>query len=327
MLCFKLHVASRSKGLREPTSARAFALTDLLAALAAMCLIAAMLLPTLSSSRRSSMGAQSANLIRRHAQRQELYAAANQDVWVNPFDGTLNPPVGNPVVWVPGHVGSWGWSYTSSQSESYGYFWLSHLLYAQGNSYQDWRVQASPGDWRLIHFIRRTLQQPGGAADRVFPTSYWYSPVFWQSSTRFASTNAVNATQSNRYLLRRNTVADVVSPSRKVLLFENSDFDSAQTRQWNYGGSKPYLALCDGSVKKVGTSIILAATDSIIAPFPPAPGRLAFPSGAWGVSSTSEQELNNMGYGSSDGFNWNQRGITQATYWRTRMGVQGADVL
>jgi prepilin-type N-terminal cleavage/methylation domain-containing protein len=313
---------------------RGFTLIELLVVIAIIALLIAILLPAVGQARQSGLRVKSLANIRTNAFIIAHYQSENNDEFVNPFDrngikGYPTAPV--PWVWPPNpftpgasRVAS-GWCYgppfSASASESYGYHWLAHTFYAGDDRLARIQSGIAPGDRDLQLWYKEN--NDAGAQNNpewIFPTSYWYPPVFWQDPIRFEPSARVNGTDANRYFIRRNRSTDVLTPSAKVLLFENKDFFANRGRQlmWNTTQASPQVAMTDGSAKTVKMADIIAETGT--------PGGrdvnlLLHPSGNWNPGAT---EMNtNMLYGAPR-FTWTYG--NPAYFWATRDGVKGRDV-
>ena len=309
---------------------RAFSLVELLVVIAIVALLIGLLVPALSQARAFARTTRSQANIRSNAQIALVYANENAETFPNPFsaknDASLGPSQNQDWVWVPGQEGKLGWVYGDSEAgstsgtESFGYHWLAHLLYSDQTAASRIETLIAPGDDSLRTWLRTNNDRGAqGEANWIFPSSYWYSPVFWQVPERFATLFPETPTRSNNYLIRRNKISDCLAPGKKVLLFENRDFQSPTQPMWNEATARPNVALVDGSVLRVRMADIIASTATTAVA---GPGELDLPSGKWqpGVTEMGLRFL----YGPQQGFNW-QMG-KPAYFWRTRQGVHGRDI-
>ncbi len=307
---------------------RGFTLIELLVVIAIIALLIGILLPALGEARRSAHGAASMANLKGHATYHAAYANEHKDEFVNPFVPKPTPcPNSTQVmawVWVPNdECPPYGWAYqppyTQSISEAYSYHWLAHTLFFDQDKLSRIDSIAAPGDRELRNWILTNAPAQNNIL-WIFPTSYWYAPVFWQKPDRFKNLTRPPGTQTDKYYFRRNVLSDVVYTDKKVLLFENRDFVSKKRLMWNEAGSKPRVALTDGSARQVDMSTIIGDTDP--GQNPPS-NKLASPSGTW---DPGNGEMNGyLEYGPNQGFNWTYG--NPAYFFATRNGVRGRDFI
>jgi prepilin-type N-terminal cleavage/methylation domain-containing protein len=319
---------------------RGFTLLELLVTISIVALLVSLLLPLVSDARLAGQRAVSLANLHSNTTYMSAYALEHKDDWLNPF--TLSRLGTSPgwnsccVVFEPvthpadGHNPyEYGWDYgqeySASGTETFGYHWLAHMFYADVDTLSHLKTNVAPADRALMEWYRDHAQ---AAADKgagwIFPSSYWYPPTFWQDCTRFASERRARAENTNNFLIRRNKTTDVLTPSAKVLLFENKDFTAKDQPMWNTLRAKPQLACTDGSGRSVSMANIIHNTVSSGAT---AADRLLYPSGEWFESSAAgETEMTRFDYGIGFGFDWSQGYGQPAYFWGTRNGVRGRDV-
>ncbi|MBC7833795.1 MAG: type II secretion system protein [Phycisphaerales bacterium] len=299
-------------------ASRAFTLIELLVVIAIIALLIGILLPSLREAKLTAMRAVSMINLRSQAQYQSSYQTDNKDVFVNPFSN------GQPWVWVPGSEGTWGWAYgdpySTSGTESFGYHALAHMFYQDSDDgFSRNKSFVAPGDKALIRWLKEN--NDGNAQtdyNWIFPSSYWYPPVFWQATTRFNNLTRLNGNSSNGYFLRRNRASDVVFPDKKVFFFEGKDYQSAAQPMWNTSAARPVVILVDSSARNANMADVIRQTA------PPGnndPEYLPAPSGLWTPGSAEMDQR--MLYGAPQGFYWTYG--RPAFFWATRKGLRGRD--
>jgi prepilin-type N-terminal cleavage/methylation domain-containing protein len=306
-----------------------FTLIELLVVIAIIAMLIGILLPAMGEARRTSQRIVSLANLRTNGLIMSAYSNDNNDDFVNPFTPATQCGGGllggtKAWVWVYGEECMRGWpyepGYSTQGSESYGYHWIAHTIYTDVDTASRGANIYSPGDAALKNWLRENTDSSAQTDYTwIFPSSYWYPPVFWQSHTRFASFDRPIANRNNKFFFRRNKTTDVLYPAKKVMIFESKDYAAKDQPMWNNPKARPGVALSDGSGQTINMADVVADTDTIAGNDP---DKLPFPSGFW---RPGEPEMDNKYlYGKRQGFTWDY--TRPAYFWATRNGVRGRDL-
>jgi prepilin-type N-terminal cleavage/methylation domain-containing protein len=305
----------------RPWRAGGFTLIELLVVIAIIALLVSILLPALGEARRAGRVTKSLANLRSNGQIIYTYSVDYRDQFVNPFNRVSNCGGSDSTnldwVWTHRAPCAIGWPYGTSQgwsaqgTETYGYHWIAHTLFADTEGISRLNSIVAPDDRALqLWFDQNIAAQTDW--EWIFPSSYWYPPVFWQQSERFEPVTRPVANQGNRYFLARNKFSDTTFPGSKVLVLESKDYSSKRQPMWNEVGADSRVALVDGSARSVKISEIARATAADLLPAP---------SGVW---NPGQAELVRYDYGINRGFQWTFG--QPAYFWATRNRIRGRDL-
>jgi prepilin-type N-terminal cleavage/methylation domain-containing protein len=319
---------------------KAFTLIELLVVIAIISLLMAILLPSLAGARRTARATVGNANLRSLSQMMFIYSQEYSEALLNPFRPswpTTTP--GNPQYFDavsydrPGLM----WTYFSTvpewTTEFFAYHWYSYLAsYSARNAWSD--EQFSPADGELLS-LKSTLSANQETREKLmlWPTSFLYSPVFWSSPARYPC--ACTRLPMTPAMIQTQTLANISSPSAKVLLFSRSDFqqdrrveirlsESTPTRNspsWSNPRSKTPVALCDGSIDIVSIAHIMERMTE-----QPNPAKDLVPCGAFsppdGMTLAPPKHQPQFPIGSVAGAD----GEYPLFFWATQKGIKGRDL-
>lgn len=252
---------------------RGFTLVEMLVVIAIIGVLLTLLLPALGSARRTARATAGNANLRSLTQVMLVYTNDNNEDFLNPFRASW--PAGMPddpqYTDAVGDAGVWSFASPCQpcNTEAFAYYWYSYLSTTDGGrKIRD--EQISPADAPLrglkSQFEDRQETREGLM---LWPSSYLYSPTFWSSPSRYPDRGYRRDMTED--MLRTNSVASVMSPQDKALLFERADFfqarrvtisDQGAERMdlppaFNNIQAKPRVSVVDGSVRVVLVGDIL----------------------------------------------------------------------
>ena len=328
---------------RVPRSRNAFTLIELLVVIAIIAILAGILLPALSAARRRAMVTVGLANLKSGSQVMATWSNDNQGKFLYPWGpGVLSDPCAtcdtcpSGICWNQAVQGETNGASTTAVSynfvadnalhhtEFFAVYWYHFLGEYTG-------VQAagpslvSPADSELAPMLR---DKP--ITGLLAPSSFLYSPTFWQDPARFRLTQN-SGTFSNvcATTLRKNGFESVSYPSQKVMLWERADFmqtshvrvnggaseEIGTAPPWGNVRSKVHTAAADGSARltDMGDIVNRAAGNSL-----------------------SDQQLVPIGEITEIPLGWKGNGAgysnmttiaTPGFFWWTRGGIQGRDLV
>lgn len=323
----------------------AFTLIELLVVIAIIAILVAMILPSLTESRRAAQNAVSMSNLRQLTTAMATYGTENKDAFVNPFDlkmpqmypGRLwcNIILRSSVNAPGGGVTYWAFDDAGYASEMFAAHWASLLMdYISPGQLQS-RVQFAPADKVVIDRFTGYLGTNPNLSNTIWDGSYFYSPTMWMAAERYkqATLPPVSGDATSGKMWRRNRYDEVTSPWGKVMLWERFDFNQPKRRKpggareklfptWNNSESRPRFGRVDGSVDSISIRKL-----NTLANDPDADVRRVYtPSGGlWTLPNTPVLARYSM---DKDGLENGSPGTFSfpAYFWSTRDGIRGRDI-
>jgi prepilin-type N-terminal cleavage/methylation domain-containing protein len=245
---------------------RAFTLIELLVVIAIISLLISLFLPALAGARRTARATVGFGNLRSLSQIMASYANDHHEAFLNPFrpvwpqtgeymgmTWTMAAALNNPAQ---------RWDFYSTcppmVTEGFGGVWYSYLAEYRNGKRAD-AEQISPADPEMsVYYANATGEQSVREGETLMPTSFLYSPVFWCKPERFYFLCREDMTPE---LIQTQTLASVLHPAAKVLLYERADFASGRVPlSLMSQGAKIHVATVDGSCDTVDMGGLNAGT-------------------------------------------------------------------
>lgn len=226
---------------------RGFTLMELMVVVLIISILMGLLLPAVSRSRHQARLTVGTANLRSVSQMMLIYKNSSREEFLNPFrpqwpddrfqfndavsgDQTMSWRLADDLC---------NWYHT----DGFSGVWYSYLAEFRGDlSSRAPDEQYSPADADALA-ARRDAQARGGVqSDQLYAGTFRYSSTFWLKPSRFAGT--LNAAIADE--IRTATVADVVYPDRKVMIWERADFSRTKNTSPRHS-----VVTVDGSVRSV----------------------------------------------------------------------------
>lgn len=259
---------------------RAFTLIELLMVIAIISLLVGILLPAIGLAKRHAQSVVGNANLRSLTQMMTMYTGDNQDAFLNPFHTGCDSEAPCPYTdCTDAIVGCNAWDFDVPSDRDYAteyfsYYWYSYMRRLNGDTpFAEEQVSPADGMIRSLYSNHRGSTLMTGL-DSLWPTSFLYSPTFWQSAERYDPEFGRQSNEFNRFG-RVQLQASVAFPSSKVLLFERQDFEQRERVRieeretiregrppaWNNLRATTATAVVDGSVEEVSMLDLYNATE------------------------------------------------------------------
>lgn len=240
---------------RSCRSRTAFTLIELLVVIAIISILMGLLLPAIGAARHTARVTVGLANLRSVGLMLQSYTMENHDAYPNPFRPVWPDEMpGGPAEWTDAVSVSdpeVRWSFRTicplTHLDAFSSVWYSYLSEYRGSPRSD-PVQYSPADSDLLANARDAMAGGAPSENQLFGSTFLYSATLWSRPERFPGTNE----EMSPALLRVNTVADIVHPSSKVILWERAEFrHKGEDFAWTDPRAKVNVHLADLSIVAV----------------------------------------------------------------------------
>lgn len=258
---------------------RAFTLIELLVVIAILALLVAALLPALCRARSAAHRITSAANLQSLGQVHIAYGQDYKDAFLNPFGTQTGQRFAGTSVF--NGIPAWytvilpestevggnsllGLNFDDSArcTEPFSHIWGSYISHYLQSGDPGYKFLRDPADRVLANKAEELLGLSMPPEQRLFDTSYWFSPLFWLRTDRYASEflQPIGTGAADARWLAHHRFDSASFPTQKTLLFERFDWSVKRRQgksgtdtvaappQWNNPRANPQAAFVDGSV-------------------------------------------------------------------------------
>jgi prepilin-type N-terminal cleavage/methylation domain-containing protein len=192
-----------------------FTLVELLVVIGIISLLVTLLLPSITSARKSSQRTAGVINMRSTSTLLSSYADAAKGIWYNPMVTSNLDVFGF----------NWNPNFNADGFMAYGASLLNNWSVGRNGAIQQ---AFSPADGTLnAAYAQSVAQHPDLTHNWTWPTSFYYSPTMYRNRKIFTTGDEPFRVIPDPPCIsapKLNTIADVAFPSAKVVLYERKDF-------------------------------------------------------------------------------------------------------